>query len=137
MSRVLLLFLLLSTWFVAGCEKSLTQMPKIEVPQQLLADPEASRLGARLFIRHCRECHGALSEGRNPRAAEFTPPAPDFLNQSYTVQDPAYLYWRISRGKSVEPFFSRGSVMPVFGPHLTEKQIWQLVAYLRQRATHH
>jgi mono/diheme cytochrome c family protein len=48
--------------------------------------------------------------------------------------DPAYLYWRIEVGKSIEPFRAQGSVMPAWGMHLTEQQLWQIVAYLQVRA---
>lgn len=133
MRNICILFLIGMMFF--GCDGSTPPpAPTLDVPRQFLNDPQMTRSGAELFVRYCRECHGTLGEGRNPRAAKFEPPAPDFLNPSYTERDPAYLFWRISRGKSVEPFFSQGSAMPVFEPHLTEKQIWQLVAYLRQRA---
>jgi mono/diheme cytochrome c family protein len=133
--RCILLALLVMS--LVACQDSVPyQLPNITVPLQLLNDPASPRVGARLFEKHCLECHGSLAEGRNPRATNFRPPAPDFFNPIYAEHEPSYLFWRISKGKGVEPFLSRGSVMPVFGPHLSDQQIWQLVAYLRQRATH-
>jgi mono/diheme cytochrome c family protein len=117
-----------------GCQETSVQAPEITVPQQLLSAPEQQLAGRKLFLKHCRECHGTTAEGRNPRAGRFEPPAPDFLNHAYLQVEPGYLYWRIARGKQVEPFRSRGSVMPGWKPHFTEQQIWQLVAYLRLRA---
>jgi mono/diheme cytochrome c family protein len=38
-----------------------------------------------------------------------------------------YLYWTIAEGG--EPV---GSAMPAFGDALSEDEIWQIVAYLRQ-----
>jgi mono/diheme cytochrome c family protein len=108
--------------------------PELAVPQPLLADKQAQQAGEQLFIRHCRECHGTAGEGRVPSAFDFQPPAPNFYDSRYVTLDPAYLFWRISKGKMVEPYLSRGSVMPAYGPHFTAQQIWQLVAYLQQRA---
>lgn len=119
---------------LVGCRETEVKAPQIDVPQQLLQQPEQQRAGERLFFRHCRECHGTTAEGRNPRAVRFEPPAPDFLSHDYLQIEPGYLYWRIAKGKQAEPFRSRGSVMPVWEPHFSEQQIWQLVAYLRQRA---
>jgi mono/diheme cytochrome c family protein len=64
----------------------------------------------------------------------FNPPAPDFTDIHYKELDPAYLYYRIELGKTVEPYKSQGSVMPAWGLHFSDQQIWQIVAYLRFRA---
>jgi len=111
-----------------------TPMPQISVPQQLLSSSRAQQTGAALFKAHCRECHGSLTEGRNPRASRLSPSPPDFFHHDYATIDPAYLFWRIKEGKRIEPFRRRGSVMPAWGPYLSEQEIWSLVAYLRQRA---
>lgn len=130
---IFLLSLVLSL-LLGGCWEAEDQLPEISVPQQLLQQPQQRLAGEQLFLKHCRECHGTTAEGRNPRAVRFVPPAPDFISHHYMDAEPAYLFWRIAEGKRTEPFRSRGSVMPAWEPHLTEQQIWQLVAYLRQRA---
>jgi mono/diheme cytochrome c family protein len=108
-------------------------MPAIRIPDQVLSSRANQQAGAKLFHRHCRECHGSLAEGGNPRASRFNPPAPDFSHPAYLTVDPAYLFWRIKHGQRIEPFRSRGSVMPAWEPYLSEAEIWNLVAYLRQR----
>jgi len=130
----ILLVLLLLTGLSACQQETESHMPQLSVPGQMLTSAVAQQAGAALFERHCLECHGSLGEGRNPRAARFVPAPPDFYQAKYATIDPAYLFWRIKEGKRVEPFLSRGSVMPAWGPYLTEQQIWQLVAYLRLRA---
>lgn len=132
--KVLMLLAVLLLTSVFGCRDTEVQAPAIEVPRQVLSQSSQQQAGKRLFLEHCRECHGTTAEGRNPRAARFVPPPPDFLSHRYREVDPGYLYWRIANGKHVEPFRSRGSVMPAWGAYLTKQQIWQLVAYLRQRA---
>jgi len=119
---------------LAGCQDSAPQMPPIKVPHQLLGQVEQQQAGAQLFFKHCRACHGTMAEGRTARATSFVPPAPDFVSRSYQQVAPDYLYWRIAKGKQLEPFRRQGSVMPAWEPHLSETQIWQLVAYLQERS---
>ncbi len=118
---------------ICGCSES-PQSSLLVPPPHLLQQPEQQQAGAVLFYRYCRECHGTLSEGRNRHAGRFVAAAPDFKSRSYLDTKPAYLYMRIAQGKQVEPYRSQGSVMPAWKAHLSEQQIWQLVAYLRQRA---
>jgi len=118
---------------VAGCDGPAADYPRRQPPSGILQDSASLAAGGELFREHCASCHGSGEEGRSPRADFFRPPAPDFRASSYRSLDPAYLYWRIEAGKTVEPYLSRGSVMPAWGPYLDEEQIWQLVAYLRSR----
>lgn len=118
----------------AGCGPQPAPYPAREAPPGFLSDPANRAAGAALFADKCASCHGSPDEGRSPRTDFFRPAAPDFSENRYREADPAYLFWRISEGKTVEPFLSRGSVMPAWGRHLDERQIWQLVAYLQVRA---
>lgn len=120
--------------FSASCSQNEIDYPDRAIPAEISADPSQIKQGETLFKSKCASCHGKPSEGRSERAAFFNPPAPDFTESHYQDIDPAYIYWRIETGKNVQPYRSRGSVMPAWGPHLNEKQIWQIVAYLRSRA---
>ena len=104
------------------------------MPAGLQEDATQLRLGQELFMHKCASCHGKPSEGRYDRATFFQPPATDFADRHFREADPAYLYWRIEVGKQAEPYRSQGSVMPAWGAHFSEQQIWQLVAYLKKRA---
>jgi len=117
-----------------GCSGGGDNYPGRTVPHGLLGDANAVRAGAELFAAHCAFCHGHREEGRSLRANDYDPPPVDFSDPHYRDSDPAYLYWRIEEGKNVEPYRSRGSVMPAWGMHFSESQIWQLVAYLKSRA---
>lgn len=132
--KKLVLTLLGMALVLVGCRDSLPDYPRRIPPVELLLAPAAQAAGSQLFARLCVGCHGAMDEGRSSRADFFQPPAPDFHQTRYRDLDPAYLYWRIETGKNAEPFRRRGSVMPAWGPNLSEEQIWQLVAYLRSRA---
>lgn len=117
-----------------GCQDQAQPLPPLKVPEELLLQTEQQTAGARLFFQYCRECHGTMTEGRTLRATRLVPPAPDFIRPSYRKVAADYLYWRIAKGNQLEPFRRQGSVMPAWEPHLSEAQIWQLVAYLRQRS---
>ena len=130
----MLILLTVGLLLLSGCSDESFTVSNQEVPTSLLAKEQSIRQGQELFLRLCRECHGTLGEGRNQRAKRFIPPAPDFHERHYAQSSPAYLFWRIQDGKRSEPFRSRGSVMPSWKPHLTEEQMWQLVAYLMRRS---
>jgi mono/diheme cytochrome c family protein len=120
---------------LAGCRESTPPYPERQPPQGFLQQPANIAAGAEIFASHCARCHGTPGEGRSPRANFFQPPSPDFTDPGYRRKDPAYLFWRITKGKTVEPYLSRGSVMPAWGPYFSDSEIWQLVAYLRSRST--
>jgi len=103
------------------------------MPQGLMEDSAQRAAGHALFRDKCASCHGKPSEGRSSRAAFFQPPAPDFTEAHFRGSSPAYLFWRIEVGKTVEPYLSSGSVMPAWRG-LTDQEIWQLVAYLKTRS---
>ena len=133
MLRVIALTFLL---ILSSCSEPDISYPQRSRPAGLNIDVKRLAIAQQFFIRHCANCHGTLSEGRMSRADFFQPAAPDFTSSSYRQIDPAYLFWRISEGKMVEPFLSQGSVMPGWGAHLSEEEIWGLVVYLQTRSDH-
>ena len=118
---------------VIACEEKAVY-PQRTMPAGLLQDTAQLIAGEEFFLEKCAFCHGKPSEGRSARADFFEPAAPDFHEVRYLQVEPDYLYWRIEAGKTVEPYRSQGSVMPAWGEHLTERQIWQLVAYIKTRS---
>ncbi len=133
--RRLSIALLFIMMLAPGCSDQQLDYPARQMPDDIATDEQGLQWAADTFRAKCAQCHGHESEGRGPRADFFEPPAPDFLASKYRTMDPAYLYWRIAEGKTVEPFLSRGSVMPAWGAHFSERQIWLLVEFIRRRAT--
>jgi len=83
--------------------------------------------GAELYQRHCAACHGPRGAGDGPRAQRFDARMPDFgytVDQDYATD--AYLIWTIMQGG--QPV---GTGKPGFQDTLSERQAWQIVAYLR------
>jgi mono/diheme cytochrome c family protein len=130
MRPYMMLILLLA---LTACNEQRPGYPSRQLPAGVLTDPTQIAAGKVLFRDKCASCHGHADEGRSSRANFFQPPAPDFTEPAYRTLEPAYLFWRIETGKTVEPYLSRGSVMPAWRG-LSDAEIWQLVAYLRTRA---
>lgn len=85
------------------------------------------REGGRLYSVHCAACHGATGLGDGKASRDLTPP-PALL--AYLIDRPRsvdeYLLWSISEGGA-----QFGTEMPAFKDKLTERQIWQIVVYMR------
>ncbi|MCM2264175.1 MAG: cytochrome c [Desulfuromonadales bacterium] len=128
-----IIFAVALTLVLAACGEQTPGYPARQAPAGVLTDAAQIAAGRTLFHDKCATCHGHPDEGRSPRADFFQPPASDFSSPAYRTADPAYLFWRIEVGKTVEPYLSRGSVMPSWRG-LSDEEIWQLVAYLRARA---
>ena len=75
----------------------------------------------------CRLCHGVKGDGRGPLATQFAVPPRNFACAETVNGIPdGQLFWIIQNG-------SPGTSMPDF-KHLNDKQIWELVMYLRELA---
>jgi mono/diheme cytochrome c family protein len=89
--------------------------------------PEVIRAGGGHYQKKCIECHGALGLGNGVMANSLNP-SPALL--AYLIQMPMavdeYLIWSISEGGK-----EFGTAMPAFKDTLTEKEIWEIVAYMR------
>jgi mono/diheme cytochrome c family protein len=131
MHRPLILFFLL---FIISCTDRDNSYPQRTMPADLAKNAPLLAEAKQLFLTRCADCHGKLSEGRMARADFFEPAAPDFTGTIYRQIDPSYLFWRISEGKTVEPYLTKGSVMPAWGAHFSDIEIWGLVAYLMNRS---
>ena len=100
--------------------------------------PEDLQAAARNYAENCAACHGETAAGDGVFAealsgaaghsgmptAETTVRPSDFSDRARTLSaSPALLQGKILRG-------GMGTGMPYWGPVFTEKQIWDLVAYL-------
>jgi mono/diheme cytochrome c family protein len=92
----------------------------VEVPE--LSDPGRRRRGEGLYREHCALCHGLPGEPRSPVANGLNPPPPD-LSDGIPPADAAEAWWITAHG-------IRMSGMPTFGSHLTDGEIWDVVAWL-------
>lgn len=83
--------------------------------------------GGRLYSANCLRCHGVYGRGDGEAGRDLTlPPAvlSAMVDQPYSVDQ--YLLWSISEGG-----MGSASVMPAFKSQLTDREIWQIVNYMR------
>ena len=103
-----------------------------DITNPYAADHEAAEAGAVLYEINCATCHGVGGQGDGP-AAEGLDPKPASLADAHMMEDMSdgALFWRVSEGGTMEPF---NSAMPPWKGLLSEDEIWQLVAYIREFA---
>jgi mono/diheme cytochrome c family protein len=82
----------------------------------LEGDPQAVAGGAKLFARHCAECHGESADGGKGKKG------PSLIAREIQAATPGTLFWLLTNG-----VVRRG--MPVWSK-LPEPQRWQLVSYI-------
>ena len=91
-----------------------------------LDDPALARGGLAIYREHCEQCHGAPGIAPQPFALGMTPtPA----NLSHTAREwhPAEIFWVVKEGLKM-------TGMPAWKFRLEEREIWAVVAFMRQMA---
>ena len=93
----------------------------------VVASPQTTTAGAKLFSQNCASCHGkdGLGDGDASNALSPSPALLAFMIRRPISVD-EYLLWAISEGG--EQF---QSAMPAFKSKLKRDEIWQIVAYMR------
>ncbi|MEP6471877.1 MAG: cytochrome c [Acidobacteriota bacterium] len=90
----------------------------------LPATPETLRGGLAHFRENCVVCHGAPGVDPGEIGQGLNPGAPDLTLPRVQARSDGQLYWLVDEG-------IRMSGMPAFGPTYGEKELWQIVAFLR------
>ena len=98
----------------------------ISVPQQLVA-PQRIAAGALIFHAKCAQCHGApgFAQADHGQAMQ---PVPGPLVDAARRWKPQELYWITRHGIKM-------SGMPAWEFHLTDQQLWDVVAFMQHLPT--
>jgi mono/diheme cytochrome c family protein len=112
-----------------GCQPGDPSFPS--PPKDILSSPEAQRAGEGVFLKHCAICHGAEGHGDGLQAINLEPRPADLRNLRGVRAEPGYWFFRIKEGGKKEPLARLHSAMPSWGDHLSDQQIWEVVAYLK------
>jgi mono/diheme cytochrome c family protein len=97
-----------------------------------MADPANLEAGQELYDDHCATCHGLAGRGYGPAGQSAAMKPVNLTNPQGVARQPLdYWFWRVSEGGTAEPFHSRGSIMPAWKYHLSEKERWQVIAFAR------
>jgi mono/diheme cytochrome c family protein len=86
--------------------------------------PETLREGLEEFRENCVVCHGAPGVDPEEIGQGLNPGAPDLTTPRVQARSDGELFWITSEGV-------RMTGMPAFGPTHEEKEIWEIVAFLR------
>jgi len=107
------------------------------VPTGVWTDPKMIAKGKEIFTAKCALCHGERGNGKGPGAANL-PLKPTDLTDGKMVAEMAgnYWVWRVSEGGLVEPFKSKGSVMPAWKGELSMNDRWAVIAYAHTLSGH-
>ena len=77
--------------------------------------------GKKLAETNCISCHGASGKGDGPAAAALNPKPADWTSARVQGESDGALFWKISNGRGPMPPWK----------HLSEKDRWDLVAYVK------
>src|SRR6185437_8591130 len=91
------------------------------------ADAPGIVAGAAVYADQCAQCHGAGGHGDGPAARDLPVKPADLTAPHLFAHREGDLYWWISQGRS-------GGAMPSFAGALSERQRWQVIAFIRARA---
>lgn len=80
--------------------------------------------GAKLYAKHCTLCHGPEGKGDGPAGASLRPPAADLTSADVRGDSDEELLGIIANGK-------QGTAMPPWKGTLSEKQMQDVLAYIR------
>jgi mono/diheme cytochrome c family protein len=130
--------LLLLLW-LAACSRQ-TQNVTVPAPYRdaspsstnFLNDPTNLKAGQQLYQRHCATCHSETGRGDGLAGHVLSLKPANLADPRGVAKKPLdYWFWRVSEGGTVEPFHSKGSVMPAWKHHLSEIERWQVIAFAR------
>jgi len=86
--------------------------------------PAAVAAGKKLAETNCVTCHGPSGKGDGPAAAALNPKPADWTSARVTGETDGELFWKISNGRGAMPPWK----------HLSEKDRWDLINYVRSLA---
>lgn len=102
----------------------------VQVPAGLWTNRVTIERGRSIYAAKCAVCHGERGDGKGPGAAGLALKPPSFRDRAMMAEmSPAYSFWRVSEGGTVEPFKSMGSAMPAWKNDLSVEDRWAVIAY--------
>jgi mono/diheme cytochrome c family protein len=107
------------------------------VPSAVWTDPKMIARGREIFGAKCAICHGEKGDGKGPGALNLPLKPADLTDAKMVAAMPDNFWvWRVSEGGLVEPFRSKGSVMPAWKGELSLKDRWAVIAYAHTLSGH-
>ena len=122
---------LLSVATIAACGADDRQLANPRNPGQVAA-------GKVIYEQNCASCHGRNLEGQlewKSLIPSVRMPEPPHDDTGHTWHHPDDVLFGITKGGVAPPYGPPGyqSDMPAFGATLTDRQIWDVLAYIKSR----
>jgi mono/diheme cytochrome c family protein len=107
------------------------------VPDHVWTDPQMIAKGKAIYAAKCAVCHGDKGDGKGPGAVNLPLKPADLTDARMVAHMPGNFWvWRVSEGGLVEPFKSKGSVMPAWKAELSLNDRWAVIAYAHTLSGH-
>ena len=107
------------------------------IPPEVWTDPRMIARGKEIFTAKCALCHGDTGDGKGPGAVNLPLKPADLTDGRMVAEMPGnYWVWRVIEGGLVEPFKSKGSVMPAWKGELSLNDRWAVIAYAHTLSGH-
>jgi mono/diheme cytochrome c family protein len=107
------------------------------IPDGVWTDPKTIAKGKEIYVAKCALCHGEKGDGKGPGAANLPLKPADLTDAKMVAEMPGNFWlWRVSEGGQVEPFKSKGSVMPAWKGELSMNDRWAVIAYAHTLSGH-
>jgi mono/diheme cytochrome c family protein len=91
------------------------------VANPIASTPESQTRGKVYYNDYCLACHGRDARGDGVAGTALKPPPPDLYERKKHHADGDF-FWKIQNGRGQMPGFAR---------QLKEKQIWDIVNYIK------
>ena len=119
-------FLLLSLALPAQLAEHVHRHPEAaQTKNPVAGSPESAANGAKLYGRYCAACHGKEGKGDGPGGAKLNPAPSNLTDEEWKHgQTDGEIFLVIHDG-------AKGTGMKGFASRLTEREIWDLVNYVR------
>lgn len=88
--------------------------------------------GKTIYERYCHYCHGRKGYGDGPVGTAITPHPADFVHDSKRMAKSDEKLFKSIRDGVQRKIGGEAMAMPRWAHILTEKQIWDVLAYIRQ-----
>ncbi|MFN4352138.1 MAG: c-type cytochrome [Hylemonella sp.] len=117
--------------------RHLQQLPRTETPRATAPAAVPAPLGARLYEKHCAQCHGEQGQGIRGRDGQWAYP-PLAGNRAVTLASPANLVQMVLNGgfAPATTAHPRPFGMPPFVLTLSDSEVATLLTYLRTQWGH-
>lgn len=110
---------------------------KSHIPDHVWTDPKMVAKGKEIYLAKCALCHGERGDGKGPASAGLALKPADLTDGKMVAEMAGNFWlWRVSEGGLVEPFKSKGSVMPAWKGELSMNDRWAVIAYAHTLSGH-